>query len=303
MSNDPSPQAAQDADRKALADAATYEAQIAEQAKAIRMDHNYDTPGNLDRGLFSRLHPLLLNPLPAAYIKYVPALAKGKPYESTGVRSVQVQIDRMNNVLTPLWWWDVVNYEQDGRLCHVNICVGNYSLETLDPNTGMVHTRHEVLVVRSSAGGVNVGNTLGNVYKGSYTNAAKRAFAALGPGHEVYLGAADLDPDTNIEIAAGQEQLPAGQGPPAIGTAFAKKIVDRVWEVPAAKAQLQLAASHAAERDVGDCSTKAKATAALATLTHPQSERLDAWVVRKTAEQEQPAGQQTIAEPPEGETL
>jgi hypothetical protein len=36
---------------------------------------------------------------------------------------------------------------------------------------------------------------------------------------------------------------------------------------------------------VGDCSTKAKATTALATLTYAQAEKVDAWLNRKADEQ------------------
>jgi hypothetical protein len=103
----------------------------------------------------------------------------------------------------------------------------------------------------------------------------------LGPGHEIYLGEADLDPDVNADVAAAGG---GGSDPATIGKAAAGKLVERAWEVPAAKGSLQLAASHAAERDVGDCSTKAKATAALAKLNYAAAERVEAWLVKKEAE-------------------
>lgn len=161
------------------------EEQLAAEAAEIRADKEALTPG-----LFLKLLPLLRQPIPPGFILEV-TLGKGKPYDSTGVRSVQVLIDRMNNVLTPLWWWDEVVYTQDGKLAEVTVHVGG-------------DRGQRPLLSRSSMGGVDRGSTIGNVYKGSYTNAAKLAFARIGPGHEVYLGAADLDPDTNPQVAEAQ---------------------------------------------------------------------------------------------------
>lgn len=268
MSTDhPTAQAAQDADRVAVDEALASEAELAARAAEIR------TGEAMEPALLAKLLPLLAEPIPQAFIKFVPVVT-GKPYESTGVRSLQVQVDRMNNVLTPACWWVEANYEDEGMICHVRVYVGTYPM---------------AIAMRQGSGGVNRGSTKGNVFKGSYTNAAKRVIAEFGPGHEVYLGAAgaDLDPDVNAEVAAGQQAaLDTGEGgPPIIGKPFAKKMVDRAWEVPAAKRQLQLAASHAAERDVGDCATKAKATEALSALTFPEAERLDNWIVKKTEEE------------------
>jgi hypothetical protein len=268
-------------EEQAQAEAAASEAAIADEAATIRGDATVLSPA-----LLNRLWPLLRRPIPAAYIKQTPAV-KGKPYESTGVRSVQVQIDRMNAVLTPLWWWDVVHYEDGGKLALVTICIGNYQQH----REGVAEPVNEVLAARQSMGGVNQGSTLGNIYKGSYTNAAKRAFAALGPGHEVYLGAADLDPDVNAEVAEAQE----GTGPATVGKNIAGRLVDRAWEIEGARERLQLAASHAASRDVGECDTKAHATDALAGLTYGQMEKLSTWVDGK----EQAAKQQ--AAPADGE--
>lgn len=259
-----------------LARAIEHEQEIAVEAEALRANHPAQD-GRIDRELFTRLWPLLVRPIPAAYIQQTPAV-KGKPYESTGIKSVQVQIDRMNNVLTPIWWWDVVHYEQDGKLCTVTICVGNRD------------TAAQVLVSRTSAGGVNQGSTIGNIYKGSYTNAAKRAFAMLGPGREVYVGMTDLDPDVNLEVAGTQ----AGSEPTTIGKEIAGKIVDRVWQIPGLSDKLQLAASHAAGRDVGDCGSKDRATNALAGLTYAQAERLEA----RLTQREEEFRQQATAEQP-----
>lgn len=244
------------------------EQELAAQAAELRGD-----TANITPELLGKLYPLLCAPIPAAFIITTPPV-KGKPYVSTGIKSVQVQVDRMNAVLSPGWWWDRAIYEQDGKLCQVTVNVGNPSYAPNDPLG--------VMVSRTSYGGVGQANSVGNLYKGSYTNAAKLAFARLGPGHEVYLGATDLDPDVSEEAAGAQEapQEAPAEPPSTLTTAMAKALVDRAWEA-GVKDRLQLAASHTAGNDVGDCSTKAKATKALAALTYEQGERLDHWLAGK----------------------
>lgn len=162
------------------------ENEIAARAAEIRGDAD-----GLDRALFLKLWPLLREPIPAGFIKSLPALS-GKPYESTGVKSVQVQIGRMDNVLTPLGWRDDVEFSEDGKVCRVRVEI--------------LHADGSVMFWRESWGGVNQASTLGNLRKGSYTNAAKLAFARVGPAHEVYIGATDLDPDVHEKAAAEQDR-------------------------------------------------------------------------------------------------
>ena len=182
-----------------VAEAIASEEAIAAEAKEIRGDATELTPA-----LFMELWPLLKRPIPGGLIQTV-GVTKGKPYESTGIRSVQVQIDRMNNVLTPMWWQDEVRYEDGGKLATVTVIVGMRG-DFVQGGDRMPL----VLVERSSKGGVAQGSSTGNIYKGSYTNAAKIAFARVGPGHEVYLGAADLDPDTNLKVAEQTQAIDAG---------------------------------------------------------------------------------------------
>jgi hypothetical protein len=181
-------------ERASLVAALASEADLAARAAEIRGD-----AVELDAALFLKLYPLLCEPIPSGFIKSVES-GPGKPYDSTGIRSVQVQVDRMNNVLTPLWWSQEVKHEQEGKLCHYTV---------------VVHGSNSVgfLVRRTATGGVGQGNTLGNIYKGSATNAGKRAFALLGPGHEVYVGAPDQDPDTDDDAAKAQTILPAPKDP------------------------------------------------------------------------------------------
>jgi hypothetical protein len=169
-----------------LAEAIAYEAALAEEAAAIRGDAN-----DLTFELFTRLQPLLRRPIPPGFIVTTPK-TDGKPYPSTGIKSVQVQIDRMDNVLSPLWWGFTDTYEDEGKLCRVEVVVNVEDRE----------------IRRASWGGVNRGSTFGNLRKGSFTNAAKRALAMLGPGHEVYLGAADFDPDVDPDAAKEQAKAP-----------------------------------------------------------------------------------------------
>lgn len=272
-----------------LAEAIAAEQEIAAAAELIRRD--YAAP--MDRELFTKLYPLLTKPIPEAFIQRIP-FKKGKPYDSTGIRSVQVQIDRMNNVLSPLWWWDEASFEEEGKLCTVTVWIGDPTLpreaETAEVSRfGGAHPERIVsrpsgaILSRSSKGGVQQGSTLGNIYKGSYTNAAKLAFARIGIGHEVYLGAADLDPDVNRDLA--EREPPAATKAEVIGKKLAGEMVDRAWSIPSAKSSLQLAASHAADRDVGDCSTKAKAKEALSQLSFSQGEELSGWINRKAREE------------------
>jgi hypothetical protein len=171
------------AELRPLEDAVRTENDIAARAAEVRGD---DFAG-LTPALFVKLWPLLREPIPQGFIKSI-GVVTGKPYASTGVKSVQVQIDRMNNVLTPLGWDDEVQYLENGKVAHVTVRV--------------LAADGSVLAKRESYGGVNQASTQGNLYKGGYTNAAKIAFARLGPGHEVYTGVTDLDPDVHEETAS-----------------------------------------------------------------------------------------------------
>lgn len=177
--------------------AAEWERYLALEAKAIRKPGQHLSPE-----LFEELAPLLRAPIHPDHLETLPPMP-GKPYESTGIKSVQVQINRMDAVLGPTNWRDACTWEQNGRLALV-------SVQVLEGGPG-----GEPMVYRYSHGGVDHGSSLGNIHKGSYTNAAKLAFARVGVGHEVYMGEADLDPDVNAEVA---EQVAAA--PPNPGAAM-----------------------------------------------------------------------------------
>jgi len=173
------------AQRTPLESAVSSEAELAARAAKVRGD-----AVGLTAALFLELLPLLRQPIPAGFIKSI-GVVTGKPYASTGISSVQVQVDRMDAVLTPLGWQEEITYHEGGKLAQVIVRV--------------VTSLGGVLAERESWGGVDRGSTTGNLYKGSYTNAAKVAFARIGPGHEVYVGATDLDPDVHEGVANLQE--------------------------------------------------------------------------------------------------
>lgn len=173
-----------------IMEAMEYEREIAEEAEKIWEELEDGQAVEMPQAVFLKLWPLLKKPIPQGFIVTTEAV-KGKPYPSTGVKSLQVFIDRMNNVLTPLFWGWETEYNEDGTLATVTVRVGAVG--------------QEAILIRRSTGGVNQASTTGNRYKGSETNAAKRAFAAIGVGHEVYLGASDFDPDTDEDAAAAQQ--------------------------------------------------------------------------------------------------
>lgn len=188
-----------------LAAALRSEAQIAAEAAVIRANAEALTPA-----LWADLRPKLMLPIPGAFIVSI-SLGKGKPYASTGIGSVEVQRARMDAVLSPFWWWEEPRYLNDaGTLCEVTVFIG--------------HDRERPLWWRRARGGVDRGSTLGNVHKGTYTNAAKLAFARVGPGHEVYVGAADLDPDTDPDAA--EQQASDAPGDPLVAPEKRQRVVD-----------------------------------------------------------------------------
>lgn len=178
--------------KSAFRAAVTYEKEIADDAAKVR-----GAATELTGELFLKLLPIACQPIPEGFILYVSA-GDGKPYASTGVRSVQVQIARMDAVFTPLWWSYETNYSDDGKLAEVTVTVN------VEGNP----------VTRSAWGGVDRANTQGNLRKGAFTNAAKVAFARLGVGGEVYLGATDHDPDSD-PAAAKAQVAPASANTPA----------------------------------------------------------------------------------------
>jgi hypothetical protein len=246
--------------------AVAFEVELAAKAAEIRGDATTLTPD-----LFLKLWPLLREPIPEGFLVEA-TRGEGKPYDSKGIRSVQIPVDRMDAVLTPLWWWYEHTYEQGGKLCLVTVNIGTFG--------------ERVLVSRSSYGGMNRGSTEGNLYKGTFTNAAKRAFALIGPGHEIYAGAADYEPDVSPAAAREQvrrdtEAVPSSDEP--VSPEKAAELVDAAWVI-GMKDKLGEAISFVVGADVGDCSNMRAATAAMRSLTPMQAAKVERWL-NKAADQ------------------
>ena len=236
-----------------LAAAIAYEQAIAEEAAAIwAKDENADR--EIDRWLYADLRPLLRKPIPSGFIEHVGEVT-GKPYASSGVKSVQVQMDRLDNVLGPMHWGYEATYTEEGKLCHVRAWIG---------------PKGEPLIERDSYGGVKQGSSLGNVYKGSFTNAAKLALARLGPAWEVYVGAADFDPDT--DKAAAQEQAKAGDEAP----------VRKLTEEQAEKAAQAIKDAGITDEALGH-KLRSFGVKALTDLTYEQGFALKTWIEERAA--------------------
>lgn len=233
-----------------LAAAIAYEHEIADMAKGIRGDSVALTPA-----LFLELLPLLRKPIPAGFIVETDAV-KGKPYKSTGIKSLQVQIDRLDNVLTPLCWHWTTEWSDDGRTATVEVRV-------LDGDG-------KALVVRRARGGVNQASTDGNLLKGSETNAAKLAFARLGVGHEVYLGATDFDPDVDKDAAEIQTATPKVETLDADRASHLRDLFDANEAIDARALKIKLGAlGVSGARSVNH---------GLAILTPAQADELEEWL-------------------------
>lgn len=233
-----------------LAAAIAYEQEIADMAQGIRGEEVALTPT-----LFMELLPLLRKPIPAGFIQTTPP-TKGKPYESTGIKSLQVQIDRLDNVLTPLSWQWTTEWSNDGRTATVEVSV-------LDADG-------KPLVIRRARGGVNQASTEGNLLKGSETNAAKLAFARLGVGHEVYIGATDFDPDVDTDAAEIQTSTPQVETIEADRAAHLRDIFDANPTIDARALKIKLGA-------LGVTSARS-VNHGLALLTPAQADELEEWL-------------------------
>jgi hypothetical protein len=254
-----------------LREAAEYEQGIADAAAAVRYGAT-----ELTLDLFLVLYDFLRLPIHEGYLETVTA-GEGKPYESTGIRSVQVQHDRMNSVLTPLWWQEHVAYEVDGKLCHVTVYIGRDLYGALEDR--------DVFFDREAWGGVERGSTTGNLYKGSYTNAAKMAFARIGPGHEVYIGALDFDPDVSSDAAKAQatrDELPPVETIDAGNFAKLRDKLDLVLPADDEPEQRQQFL-HEFQLQLGvmGVSNAGSVNEALSRLTPAQATDLEAWLVER----------------------
>ncbi len=177
-------QAAAAVAREATEGGAHLEA-LAARAKEIR-GPGYD--GSLTVALLIDLGELLRQATPAKYVKFIPP-ATGKPYPSIGLNSAQFQIDVMNAVLGRPHWRILRHYPpgKDGFICKVVVLVGNrLAAASLDDHGELIAADADILGVGQEWGAVKHATTPADAYKGSATNATKRAIAEFGPGADVY---------------------------------------------------------------------------------------------------------------------
>ena len=168
------------------ADGGAHLAGLADRAKSIRGN---DYAGSLTPALLIELGELLRQPTPEKYVKYIPAVNPGKPYPSIGLNSAQFQIDAMNAVLGRPHWRILRHYPdaKDGFICKVVVIVGNQlAAASLDHVGELVVGDAEILAISEEWGAVKNATTPADAYKGSATNACKRAIAGFGPGADVY---------------------------------------------------------------------------------------------------------------------
>ena len=123
------------------------------------------------------------------------------------------------------------------------------------------------------------------LYAAWLDNVGKQAFGEPLDHGDVEDSQGDAEAEVEVPAVAVAEQAEAAAAPPAetIAAKRAEELADAAFAV-GVEEKLQLAASHALGRDVGDCSTKEAAAKALGALTAPAADKVDAWVSRKADE-------------------
>ncbi len=193
--------------------------ELREEAEKIKAENEYK--GNLTADIFNALQELLYRPIPARFIKHTPP-GQGHQFEQTGVKSVQVQLDRLNAVLGPQHFRPLTMHTDGGTICKAVVVVGNnlqwaqldesgklvpYTVIPSGGNGAVTVKEADVIAERHGWGGWKRGTQPGDVYKASETNALKRVLARFGPASEVYTQDFEDDPeDTAPEIPVSVPQ-------------------------------------------------------------------------------------------------
>lgn len=167
-------------------------------AEAIKGDEAYkDSGGKMTGPLYDALEPLLFKPTPPVYIEHRPK-GEGNPYPTTGLKSTQIQVDRMNDVLGRRHWRTLLFYSQNGTLCKAVVIVGNdlhwarldehgelLPYTVVDAGDTKEIREADIVALHEGWGGWK-SNKLGDTFKSAETNALKRVLARFGPGADVY---------------------------------------------------------------------------------------------------------------------
>jgi hypothetical protein len=214
----------EDADESVRAE---YEDALEAYSAAVEAESEAPPEAILTAELFAQLEPFLAAPTPAVFIEFTPMATErnergylmGLAYDTLGLKSVQFQYDRMNNVLGSNHWRPLLHYAQGGILTKAVVVIGNHLDRCrLDAEGQLVTWRvlgpldhdkvepvleyAEVLAVREGWGGFKM-NAVGDTFKAGETNTLKRVLARFGPGNDVMR--VDYDSDS-LAAALGQEQ-------------------------------------------------------------------------------------------------
>lgn len=147
----------------------------------------------------------------------------GKPYDSTGLASIQPQVEMANAIYgEPHWrWWPVPSADNDGTYS-VTLLIGNdlhhIQQVTVDGEIRAQSDTCEVLIAHTLLGSNPNGSTPANKMKGALTNAGKRLLATVGCCGDVYRFDGDspedgLQPDTGSTGTARRSA--SGSGSPS----------------------------------------------------------------------------------------
>jgi len=171
--------------------------QEAEQIKHRNGYHDRDSTsyGRLSAAMVTQLTRLAQTiATPEALITTEPP-TDGKPYTSTGLSSLQPQIDVMHAIFGPPHWRLHEREIEDGVL-DLELVIGN-DLDAparVDAATGEVRQSPSEVLLRHRMRGSHVrGRSHGDRYKGALTNGAKRLLAMGGACADVWRFGADPD--------------------------------------------------------------------------------------------------------------
>lgn len=195
----PEPAAEPESER---ADALDF-ADLRAQATKIQKQQRYR--GRLTMPMLRALEDLLNTPIPEEYLLHSEK-TEGKPYDSTGLKSLQVQVDIANAVLGGGHWRLLTHYKTE-HVCHAWVIIGNDVIRAKlsDDGEEVLPEGADIFLTRDGWGGVKRSNHEGDGRKGAQTNASKRALAQAGPGSNVYR----LDFDEELVDGAAPAGEPA----------------------------------------------------------------------------------------------
>jgi hypothetical protein len=187
-----------------------------QRAEEIKREHGYHDP---DSASYGRLNPAMVTRLarlaqtiatPEALITTEPP-TEGKPYTSTGLSSLQPQIDVMHAIFGPPHWRLREREIEDGVL-DLELVIGN-DLDAppqIDPPAGAPReTPAQVLLRHRMRGSHTRGRSQGDRYKGALTNGAKRLLAMSGACADVWRFGPDPDEAHNAPAGAQRDRRKA----------------------------------------------------------------------------------------------